>query len=74
MNLAIAASTRSACDSDVEAPSHVLAALGLPREQASTAVRLTLLPGVTRSQARHIAKTLSKVASRYRQTNGDVVL
>ncbi len=61
----IAASTRSACAAGDEEPSHVIVALGTP-EYAKCAVRLTLLPTATMTDARYIAHTLGKVVRRYR--------
>ncbi len=62
----IAASTRSACKTDNTEPSHVINALGTPRELAQTAVRLTLLPTTTRADTRGVATTLANIAKRYR--------
>jgi cysteine desulfurase len=62
----VAASTRSACDTNVEHPSHVLVALGLSQAHMQSAIRLTLLPGATMYDARRIAKALAEVAQRYR--------
>ncbi len=64
----VAASTRSACDTDDEAPSHVLAAIGLSPEKAKDSIRMTLLPTATRSDTEHIVKALEKVVARYRQS------
>lgn len=61
----VAISTRSACDTDDEAPSHVLQAIGVASEQAKNSIRITLLPGATMGEARRIAKTLSEVYTRY---------
>ena len=63
----IAASTRSACNIGEEEPSHVIQALGVPKELAGTAIRLTFLPDITKAQASLIAQKLAEVASRYRQ-------
>ncbi|HWB34114.1 MAG TPA: cysteine desulfurase family protein [Candidatus Paceibacterota bacterium] len=63
----VAASTRSACDTDEEAPSHVLAAIGLSPQAAKDSIRLTLLPTATKADADRIVKALEKVAARYRQ-------
>ena len=63
----IAASTRSACSSDAEAPSHVIRALGASPEAAREAIRITLMPDVTMGQVKHIARTLKKVVQRYRR-------
>ena len=62
----IAASTRSACNTGDETPSHVIQALGVSPEIAKTAIRITLLPDATHAQARRIAKTLAGIAKRYR--------
>jgi cysteine desulfurase len=64
----VAVSTRSACDTDDESPSHVLKALGLSAEQAKNSIRITLLPGATKSEARRIARALAKAAALYRQS------
>ncbi|TSC69609.1 MAG: cysteine desulfurase [Parcubacteria group bacterium Gr01-1014_56] len=63
----IAVSTRSACDTDDEAPSHVLQAIGTKPERAKNSIRITLLPDATIDEAGQIAKTLSEVAARYNQ-------
>ena len=65
--LGVAASTRSACNIGSDEPSHVIKALGVPKEMAGTAIRLTLLPGVSFSEARRIASALKETATRYRQ-------
>ncbi|HVU80313.1 MAG TPA: cysteine desulfurase family protein [Candidatus Paceibacterota bacterium] len=62
----IAASVRSACDTDDESPSHVLKAIGVPVWEAKQAIRLTFLPDVSRGEARRIAGTLARIAARYR--------
>jgi len=64
--LGISASTRSACTIGSVEPSHVIKALGVPRDLAGTAIRLTLLPGATKPQARRIAQALKETAARYR--------
>jgi len=61
----IAASTRSACSTEDEAPSYVVRGLGKSAEVARGAIRLTLLPSATMSDARHIAHKLTKVVNRY---------
>ena len=65
--LGIAVSTRSACTIGEEGPSHVIKALGVPKELAKSAIRITLLPDATRQGARRIASALADAASRYRQ-------
>ncbi len=64
----IAVSTRSACDTDDESPSHVLKALGVSIENAKNSIRITLLPDATKADARRIAKALAHVAALYRQS------
>src|SRR3989338_2118723 len=66
--LGISASTRSACTIGADEPSHVIKALGVPLDMAGTAIRLTLLPDATKSQARRIAQALKETADRYRQS------
>src|SRR3989344_6122994 len=66
--LGISASTRSACTIGDDEPSHVIKALGVSKEMAGTAIRITLLPGATKSQARRIAAALKETADRYRRS------
>ncbi len=66
--LGVSASTRSACNIGADEPSHVIKALGVPPHMAGTAVRLTLLPTATRSDARRIAQALKETADRYRRS------
>jgi len=66
--LGVSASTRSACTIGDDEPSHVIKALGVSKEMAGTAIRLTLLPGATKSQARRIAAALKETADRYRRS------
>src|SRR3989344_2548652 len=63
----IAISTRSACSTGDEKPSHVLKALGTSDKSVKEAIRITLLPDATRAEARRIASGLADVVSRYRQ-------
>lgn len=62
----IAASTRSACDTDAGHPSHVLEALGISPKLAGSSLRLTLLPSATRADARAIARALQSIVTLYR--------
>jgi len=64
--LGVAVSTRSACNIGSEEPSHVIKALGVPKELAGTAIRITLLPDATRSDMRRIANALFETAERYK--------
>jgi cysteine desulfurase len=65
--LGIAISTRSACSTDDEEPSYVIVALGVPPKVAKEAVRITLLPDATHTQARRISQALSEIANRYKK-------
>ena len=62
----VAASTRSACNTGDEEPSHVIKALGVPKNLSKTAVRITLLPDATKADAIGIAVALEKIAKRYK--------
>ena len=63
----IAISTRSACSTDDDEPSYVIAALGVDKKVAQEAVRITLLPDATLKDARRIAQVLSEIANRYKK-------
>lgn len=63
----IAISTRSACSTDDEEPSYVIAALGVSKKTAQEAVRITLLPDASRRDAQRITQVLSEIANRYRK-------
>ncbi|HEX8994119.1 MAG TPA: aminotransferase class V-fold PLP-dependent enzyme, partial [Candidatus Paceibacterota bacterium] len=67
--MGVAASTRSACSTEEENPSHVLAALGYDRTRALEAIRFTLLPDATKSDAKRIAQALKEVCRLYRKQN-----
>lgn len=64
--LGVAASTRSACSIGEQEPSHVIEALGIAPELSGTAVRITLLPGATRADARRIVRAFAEAAERYK--------
>lgn len=64
--LGVALSTRSACATGNEEPSHVIAALGTEKSLAHSAIRITLLPDVTRAHARRIVVALVETTERYR--------
>jgi cysteine sulfinate desulfinase/cysteine desulfurase-like protein len=57
----VAASTRSACSSDDEAPSHVIRALGASGREAREAIRITLLPDASITDADKIVRALKNV-------------
>jgi cysteine desulfurase len=62
----IAASQGSACSSGAAEPSHVLAAMGLPREAARGALRLTLGPGTTEAEVDAAAAAIVEAVGRLR--------
>lgn len=64
----IAVSTRSACNIGDEEPSHVIKAIGVPKNLAKSAIRITLLPDASRADASRIATALSEIAKKYRIT------
>ncbi len=62
----VMASSGSACTSGALHPSHVLSAMGLPRETAATALRFSLGPATTKADVDHAANALHRVAQRMR--------
>ncbi|MDN5688949.1 MAG: cysteine desulfurase [Brachybacterium sp.] len=60
----VIASSGSACAAGSDEPSHVLTALGIPREVAQTAVRITLAPDVTAEQLEAVASALEEILAR----------
>ena len=60
----VAASAGSACTSGALTPSHVLSALGLPRETAAAAVRFSLGDTTTEADVDAAADALARVAGR----------
>ena len=62
----IAASQGSACSSGAAEPSHVLAAMGLPRDAARGALRLTLGPRTTESEVDSAAAAIVNAVERLR--------
>ena len=60
----VIASSGSACAAGSDEPSHVLTALGIPREVAQTAVRVTLPADVTAEQLEAAASALEEVLAR----------
>jgi cysteine desulfurase len=63
----VAASTRSACDTEDEVVSHVLQAIGAGAQRAKNSIRITLLPAAAAGEARQIARILLEVTKRYSQ-------
>lgn len=62
----IAASSGSACSSGSLEPSHVLLAMGLPHELASSGIRFTLGRGTTDTELATTTATLRKIVARLR--------
>ena len=60
----VIASSGSACAAGSDEPSHVLTALGIPREVAQTAVRITLPADVTAEQLEAATSALEEVLAR----------
>src|SRR5699024_2473930 len=57
----VIASSGSACAAGSEEPSHVLTALGIPREVAQTAVRFTLGRGTTTAEVEAAATVVGEI-------------
>ena len=62
----VAASTRSACDTGEEGPSHVLEALHVSQKTALEAIRFTFLPSATTRDVKTIIEALKRVANIHR--------
>ena len=60
----VAASAGSACTSGALEPSHVLLALGLPRETAGATVRFSFGRGTTPADVEHAASALARIVAR----------
>jgi cysteine desulfurase len=65
----IGASSGAACSSGSLEPSHVLAAMGLPRERVLSSVRFSLGRTTTREEIEHVLEILPPVVARMRQVN-----
>lgn len=62
----VAASSGSACTSGSLQPSHVLAAMNLPRERVQSAVRFSFGMGNTSSESQKTAKIIATISARLR--------
>jgi cysteine desulfurase len=62
----VCVSTGSACSSGSATPSHVLAAMGLPRERAQGSLRLSLSGETTAAEIDAAVEALARVAARLR--------
>ncbi len=66
----VAVSSTAACSSASKAPSHVLAALGVPDELAACAIRFGVGRFNTHEEIDYVIERVSKVASNVRELNG----
>jgi cysteine desulfurase len=66
-NFGICASTGSACHSQNLEPSHVLQAIGLPREIIHGSLRLTLGKKTTQKEINYVLKVLPKIVKKLRE-------
>ena len=65
--IGICASTGSACSSGVEAPSHVLTAIGLSNELANSSLRITFGEENTKEDASYLIKNLIEIVGNLRK-------
>ena len=63
----IAASAGSACNAGKEEVSHVLKAIGIPKEKASSSLRISLGRENTEEDARYMAKILPEIIENIRR-------
>ncbi len=63
----IAVSTGSACTSNSLEPSHVLLALGIPREEAHGTIRFTLSKYTTKQEIDYVIKTIAPIVTTLRK-------
>lgn len=63
----IAVSTGSACTSNSLEPSHVLLALGIPREEAHGTIRFTLSKYTTKQEIDYVIKTIQPIVKTLRK-------
>ena len=62
----ICGSAGSACNSGSGEPSHVLTAIGLPKEAAGTAVRITFGEHNTKEDVDYLINTLINMENKYK--------
>ncbi len=65
----VGASSGAACSSGSLEPSHVLAAMGLPRERVLSSVRFSLGRTTTREEIEHVLEVLPPIVERMRRVN-----
>ena len=70
--IGICASTGSACSSGVEAPSHVLTAIGLSNELANSSLRVTFGEENTKEDASYLIKNLIEIVGNLRKNKGQL--
>jgi cysteine desulfurase len=63
----IAVATGAACHAGSTEPSHVLSAMGLPKELGSSAIRFSLGPGIDDEAIARVLEVLPRVVARVRQ-------
>jgi cysteine desulfurase len=66
----VAAGSGSACTTGAVDPSHVLAAMGVPREQAVGAVRLSLGRDTTRDDIARVGEVFQAAVAKARRAAG----
>lgn len=69
----IGASSGAACSSGSLEPSHVLAAMGLPRERVLSSVRFSLGRTTTREEIEHVLEILPPIVARMRRVNASPI-
>ena len=68
----ICGSAGSACNSSSGEPSHVLTAIGLPKEAAGTALRITFGEQNTKEDVDYLINTLVNMENKYKQNTGEI--
>ncbi len=69
----IGVSSGAACSSGSLEPSHVLTAMGLPRERVMSSVRFSLGRTTGREEIERVLETLPKIVARMRRVNGSLL-
>lgn len=65
----VGVSSGAACTSGSLEPSHVLAAMGLPRERVESSIRFSLGTGTTPEEIDHVLQVLPPIVERMRRVN-----
>lgn len=66
----VGVSSGAACNSGSLEPSHVLAAMGLPRARVESSIRFSLGSGTTPEEIEHVLQVLPPIVERMRGVNG----